>query len=387
MRFVRDSQHRITQITDPQGNLYVYGYDENGNLASVTYPNTSQPSTYTYDSNHYYLSGTDFRNNPLPSVEYYAAGSTDAESNSLAGKMESVTDALGEKTSYAYDLSTNTTTITYPSDASGGVGTARMVYDSYGMLLSSTDALGHTTTNAYNANHNLASATDPLGHTTTYTYDANGNQTSITYPQTSTSTNTTSRTSYNQYSEPTSTTDEVGNERTFTYDANYNPQSVKDANGTLASFIFNGNGTLQAGAIGYDISSQPGKASQFGYDANGDLTGRTDALGRTTSYGYDTLGRKVSMTIPLLNSGTSAAAATTSYQYDALGNLTQTAAPLGRTTSSQYDANGNKISDTDANGHTTTYQYDAPEQTDYDHVSDATRHNIESNVRLPQQCD
>jgi RHS repeat-associated protein len=357
--FVRDSQNRITQITDPQGNLYVYGYDENGNLASVTYPNTSQPSTYTYDPNHYYLSGTDFRNNPLPSVQYYATGSTDADGNSLAGKMESVTDALGEKTSYAYDLSTNTTTITYPPDPSGAVGTAKMVYDSYGMLLSLTDPLGHTTTNVYDTKHNLTSATDPLGHTTAYTYDANGNQTSITYPQTSTSTNTTSTTAYNQYSEPTSTTDELGNMRTFAYDASFNPQSVKDANGTLASFIFNANGTLQAGAIGSDISSQPGKASQFTYDANGDLTGRTDALGRTTSYGYDTLGRKVSMTIPLPNSGTSAAAATTSYQYDALGNLTQTAAPLRRTASSQYDANGNKISDTDANGHTTTYQYDA----------------------------
>jgi RHS repeat-associated protein len=356
--FVRDSQNRITQITDPQGNVYAYGYDNNGNLASVTYPNTSQPSTYTYDSNHYYLSGTDFRNNPLPSVQYYAAGETDAEGNPLAGRMESVTDGLGEKTSYAYDLSTNTTTITYPADAGGGVGTARMVYDSYGMLLSSTDPLGHTTTNVYDA-HNLTSVTDPLGHATTYTYDANGNQTSITYPQTSTSTNTRSSRAYNQYSEPISATDELGNVRTFTYDANFNPQSVTDSSGTLASFVFNANGTLQAGAIGYDLTSQPGKASQFTYDANGDLTSRTDALGRTTSYTYDTLGRRVSMTIPPPNSNTSVAAATTTYQYDTLGNLTQTAAPLGRTTSSQYDANGNKTSDTDANGHTTTYQYDA----------------------------
>ena len=37
--FVRDSSNRITQITDPQGNIYQYGYDANGNLASVTYPN------------------------------------------------------------------------------------------------------------------------------------------------------------------------------------------------------------------------------------------------------------------------------------------------------------------------------------------------------------
>ena len=99
-------------------------------------------------------------------------------------------------------------------------------------------------------------------------------------------------------------------------------------------------------------------ASQFTYDANGNMTSRTDALGRTTSYAYDSLGHKISTIQPQLNSGTSQAAATTSYQYDSLGNLLQTNAPLGKITSSTYDANGNKLSDTDPLGHVTTYTYD-----------------------------
>ena len=357
--FARDSNGRITQITDPKGNAYLYAYDASGNLASVTYPNTAQPSTYTYDAAHHYLSGTDFRGNPLPTTDYYTSADTDPNGNSLAGRLKSVTDALSETTSYAYNLSTNTTTVTYPSDAGGNVGTATMVYDGYGDVLSSTDPLGHTTTNVYDANRNLTSVTDPLGHVTTYTYDANGNKTSTTYPATATSTNTTSTTAYNQYSEPTQTTDELGNIRTFAYDANFNPVSVTDSTGTLASFQFNTNGTMQAGAVGYDISSDSSKASHFTYDANGNLASRTDALGRTTSYTYDALGHKLTQTEPLPNSGTSATAATTSYTYDAFGNLTQTAAPLGRTTSSKYDGNGNKVSDTDARGNTTTYQYDA----------------------------
>jgi len=65
------------------------------------------------------------------------------------------------------------------------------------------------------------------------------------------------------------------------------------------------------------------------------------------------------MTQPLPNSGTSAAQATTNYAYDDFGNLTQTAAPLGRTNTSTYDGNGNKLTDTDARGNTTTYHYDA----------------------------
>jgi YD repeat-containing protein len=169
----------------------------------------------------------------------------------------------------------------------------------------------------------------------------------------------TSTTAYNQYREPTQTTHELGNVRTFNYDVNFSPQSVTDGVGTLSTFIFNNDGTIQAGAIGYDISANPSKASQFTYDSNGNMASHTDALGRTTSYTYDSLGHKITMIQPLPNSNTNLAAATTTYTYDTLGNLIQTAAPLGRTTSSTYDANGNKITDTDPLGHITTYQYDA----------------------------
>ena len=110
--FVRDSSGRITEITDPQGNHYQYAYDGNGNLASVTYPNITQPSTYTYDSNHRYLSGTDFRGNALPTTAYYGPSDTDTNGLPLNGRLKSVTDALSETTSYAYNLDTNTTTIT-----------------------------------------------------------------------------------------------------------------------------------------------------------------------------------------------------------------------------------------------------------------------------------
>jgi YD repeat-containing protein len=247
--FVRDANNRITQITDPQGNIYSYTYDASGNLASVTYPNTSQPSTYTYDTNHLYLSGIDARGNPLPVTTYFGPTDTDPNGLPLNGRLESESDALGETTGYAYNLATNTTTVTYPADASGNVGTATMVYDSYGMLLSNTDPLNNTTTNAYDANHNLISTTDPLGKTTTYTYDSNGNRTSSTYPATATSTNTTSYATFNQYSEQTSATDELGNVRTYNYDAYYNPQSVTDSIGVVASFLFSQNSCCKPGQL------------------------------------------------------------------------------------------------------------------------------------------
>jgi RHS repeat-associated protein len=372
--FVRDSSGRITKITDPQGNNYLYSYDSSGNLASVTYPPTTQTttlcpnttlpntSTYTYDSNHLYTSGTDALCHTLPSTAYYPSGTLDPNGLPLNGRVQSVTDSLGEITSYAYNLTTNTTSITYPLEANGNPGTATMVYDNLGNLLHSTDPLGLTTTNVYDQYSNLLSVTDPLGHTNSYTYDARGNKTSATYPQVTVGVNTTSAMAYNQYSEPTSTMDELGNVRTFNYDANYQPQSVTDtisgAPATLASFLFSANGTLQAGAIGYDITAQPARASQYTYDADGNMNSKTDALGRVTLYTYDSLGHKITMTAPLPTPSSSVAASTTTYTYDALGNLTQTAAPLGRTTGSTWDANGNKTSDTDADGNVTSYAYD-----------------------------
>ena len=305
------------------------------------------------------MTGTDFRNNPLPTTTYYASTATDPHGNPLGGRLETVTDGLSETTTYAYDLTTNTTTVTYPPDGGGNVGTATMVYDTMGDLLTSTDPLGHITTNTYDANQNLLSTTDPLNHVTCYTYDSNGNRTSATLPQTGpTCSSVQNTTVYNQYSEPTQSVDELGNVRLFNYDVNFNPQTVSDSSGTLASFVFNNDGTMQAGGIGYDISATPAKASQFAYDSNGNMASRTDALGRITSYTYDSLGHKLTMVEPI-PSGTSASAATTTYSYDAFGNLTQTAAPLGRTTSSTYDGNGNKISDTDARTNTTSYAYDA----------------------------
>ncbi len=395
--FVRDAQNRITQITDPQGNIYSYGYDANGNLVTVTYPttpgaatcpgapasNTSQYSYYPDTAHpnypaHFYAGGTDGRCNPLPVTAYYDSA-TDGGNSSLDGRLLSTTDALNNTTSYAYNLATTTTTITYPDNSS-----ATMVYDSYGDLLTSTDPLGNTTTNLYDANHNLISVTDPLGHVNSYTYDVNGNKTSSTYPATGLGHNTTSTTVYNQYSEPISTTDELGNTRTFNYDANYNPQSVTDSIGTLASFSFNPNGMPLAGATGFDIRTNPDMASLFSYDANGNMASSTDALGRQTSFTYDSLGRKLSITIPATDtSGISPAAAKTSrhmaltnlkagssssesestltvnYVYGVFSSATEISGPLGRQYSYSYDANGNKISSTDPLGHVTTYKYDS----------------------------
>ncbi len=94
-----------------------------------------------------------------------------------------------------------------------------------------------------------------------------------TRAKTATSVNTTSYTVYNQHSEPEGTRDELGNVVAYSYDANFWPQFIVDnLNNTptvKASFAFNPDGTMQAGAIGYDLTQTPGKATTYTYDAYG----------------------------------------------------------------------------------------------------------------------
>jgi YD repeat-containing protein len=183
--FLRDSQGRITQITDPVGNIYRYGYDAAGDLVSVALPGATQPVTYIYDASHLIQTIVDARGNAVAAAIYYADG-----------RLASETDAVGNTTSYRYDLATHTTTTTFPD-----AGVRTQTFDTYGKVISDTDPLDRTTTYVYDTNQKLLSQTDGLGHITHYAYDSKGNLITFTNPLSQ-----TNRYLYNQYGGPTSIT-------------------------------------------------------------------------------------------------------------------------------------------------------------------------------------
>lgn len=117
--------------------------------------------------------------------------------------------------------------------------------------------------------------------------------------------------------------------------------------------------------------------TNFQYDANGNLTTTTDALGRITSQTYDTLNRLTKVTQPKpigtapnpvtqfgvdgldqLTTVTDARSLVTSYTVSGLGDLTQQVSPDTGTTINTFDAAGNLKTSKDARGKTTTYTYD-----------------------------
>jgi len=128
-------------------------------------------------------------------------------------------------------------------------------------------------------------------------------------------------------------------------------------------------------------------ASRFTYDTNGNMITKTDPLGRTTAYTYDSLGHVLSLAEPAPspgpnnftpasmvrtaamsqraqiesspNSDLSQVLVVTTYEYDPAGNLIVITKISEGSSSYTYDANNNVTSYTDALGNETTFAYDA----------------------------
>jgi RHS repeat-associated protein len=320
--FTRDTQGRITQITDLTGNAYIYNYDASGNLVTVSLPGTTTPATFTYSTDHLLTGETDPRGNST-STAYFPDG-----------RLQSITDSFGNTTHFSYNLTANSVTTTNPD---GGVSVT--TNNSFGKPLSFKDPLNRTTTYVYDANQNLTSTTDPLGHITKYTYDANGFQTSVTDPLQHTSSKV-----YDQFGDVTSRTDAAGNTTTINYDTAFNPVQESDSLGQLLSGAYDAAGNVVV------LTNANGKTTHFTHDANGNLTQFTDSLNRVTTYTYDAMDRQISKTDPRQN--------TTRYGYDALGHLTSVTDANSNVKRFEYDDAGNKTAEVDALQRRTTYTYD-----------------------------
>jgi RHS repeat-associated protein len=205
----------------------------------------------------------------------------------------SITDSLSRTTNYTYDeLNRNTST---------------------------SDPLGHTTTNNYDAVSNLIATTDALSRQTKYAYDALKRRTLVTNPE-----NQTVTTNYDKVGNAIAVTDELGRTTSYTYDGR----------------------NLQTGVTDPLLNK-----TTTNYDAVGNVVGVIDPLGNTTSYSYDGLGRKIS--------DVDALGYATNYQYDGVGNLLSLTDPNNNKTSYTYDRNYRMVTDTNSLNKTRTYTYDA----------------------------
>lgn len=399
--FSRDAEGRITQITDPMGNVITYQYDFYGDLVAVT-DQEGNTTRFTYNARHDLIDIIDPRGLIPARNEYDDDGrliaTIDANGNRVEfthnigtrqevvtdrlgyitvyeydddGNVVSQTDALGNITSYTYDDRGNKLTETDPLG-----NTSTYTYDERDNMLSQTDALGNTTTHTYNSRNQVLTSTDPLGNKTENTYDANGNLLTTTDALGNTTTNT-----YDAIGNLLTTTDCMGNVTTHVYDANGNLISQTDASGNKTTYTYDANGN--------QVSQTTSRTNEDGvvvtmtttnvYDALDQVIKTIDPDGNETITEYNALGKQSATRDKNGN--------WTTYEYEALGNLFQTTYPDGTTDISSYDANGNRISSTNRDGNTTHFVYDQVNRLIQTIFPDDTPGDLTDNPRTQTQYD
>ena len=378
--FVRDGQGRITNITFPAGKEYLYGYDVEGNLETVTFPNVTVDDdggqASTSPSGHYasYIMPQTTQQEIMLQYHYYPGDhffqqTTDPLGNDTVittydsnGRLESITDAAGNQTTYTYDLETRTTTVNFigdPDVQTDDSGSATLMYDEAGYITNYTDVLGNETIYTYDENHNLTKIKNPLTHETRFTYNDQGHTTSITDPLDI----TLASTDYNQYGSPTTLRTAQGGDDypiSSTYEqGTFRLSSMSDSYGSLGSYTWWDDGNPKT------FTNQYGETTNYTYTAQGHLETETDPLGQVTRYRYDDFGRVTEMK----QAYGLADEATTLYQYDELGRLTKLTVADGTsdaaTTRFQYDANGNRTAVIDPIGRRTEYHYDSANRLEF----------------------
>ncbi len=152
---------------------------------------------------------------------------------------------------------------------------------------------------------------------------------------------------------------------------------MTDAGSNHTTYVYNGNGQLT------ETIDPNGHTTKFGYDGLGRQITVTDGENRVTTTYYDSRGNVTGVAAP--DTGL------TQYSVDALGRVTQTTDADSNVTTKLYDNNGNVTSMTDASGNTTTFAYDGNNQKISETRADASGHPLtflyDANGNLTESID
>jgi YD repeat-containing protein len=321
-RYAYDLAGNLTSVTDPNGNVTTYVFDDFGRMQRQNSP-VSGTTSYAYDLAGNLLTTTD-ANSAATTRVYDSLNRATSSSTSRASASESVTSTYDDPTAGNFGLG-RLATITDPS------GSTVYQYDRRGMLRSEAKSINGTV------------------YTTTYTYDANGNRSTMAYPSglvaryisdfadrpyslTAGSTAIVSAASYLPFGPLLSLTLGNGTTRAVTYDARYRPTENKfiGSEGTIADYTY--------------VEDNAGNITQI-HDATDSRFNR--------DFGYDDLNR-----LTTANSGTSLWG-NGAYTYDAMGNMLSSTLGSWKTTSSTFAGTTPKLNSISENGVSRSVIYDA----------------------------
>ena len=437
----------VDSVSDWSGRTWQFGYDAQDRLTSITDP-LNQIKNYTYHGDSALL------NELIHPQDRGGVKKTMTFSYYENGQSYDQKDKLGNTESLIYDLFRKRTRVTNPRgfvreynyDENGALtklrepdGAILQFQNNQDVLrYSKTDGLGFETLYSYRqdrAINNLASDTggnvtleqDPLGNTTEFDYGI--------------------------YDQPTRIADKNDNEQFMTYypttDVGTGAVEGKlqkieaTLNSTLTlleEYTYFADGNLKQKIEYIDpADSNRKRITDYLYAENGlnldsmTISGATSGIPVTTTYTYDSLGRKETETVQRRTSATDATMIdlVTTTEYDNLGRVIKVTNPRGDIAETVYDENGqtkeekihhklagggfdvrtyavheydaadrrikttdidgnittfaydemgNLISTTDANGHTSRIEYDSMNRQTA--VIDANGHRVESEYDL-----
>jgi RHS repeat-associated protein len=333
--FVYDTAGNRTQRTDYNGAVTNYTSDVLNRLTTISYPDSTS-ETYGYDALSQLTTATN-------------TNGTDTIAYDNRSRVNSVTDVFGKVVSYSYDASSNRTQLSV-----GGASNASYQYDSVNRLTQLTDNSSLAFTFAYDASDKLTSRIAPNGTTATYQYDGLDRLTRLTHAQ-GTTTVADFQYQLDSVNNITQMTDS-GGAHNYAYDVVDRLTSATHPAQSSKSYTYDGVGNRTTSQQGSTYSYQAfnrqvvANSSSYGYDANGNLTAKTNASG-TWTYTWDYENR--------LKQAALSGGVTVDYSYDALGRRIQRNSSISGTTKFVYDG-PNVVRDLDASGGTIAEYINGP---------------------------
>ena len=331
-----DGQHRIVKETNAEGGDTINEYDEENRVIRQTDP-AGRELEFEYAGFHTRIQnvGTNattdhwFTSSNLPAVVAYAYGQPEEITETLIYDDD---DILAERRD--------------------GVGnTNKYAYDEDGHLVFEELPEGETATWSYGGDDFVDSSTDAAGKNATFVRNPAGQTTEVKIVGQG-GTSETQSFSYDSAGNMTELTDPAGGTRTYDYDGAGNKIAEHTPMGETRTWQYNELSQL-VGAVDPRGNLEGAEPDDFKtvltLDVYGQTTAQADALGNTTDYTYDKLGRLVEEEKP--------GGAITSFEYDGDGDILLIDKPEGNSVERSYDEGGHLIEQTGGQEGTVSFEY------------------------------
>ncbi len=320
-----DALNRVTAITNPVGGKTVYTYDRrSGKVSSIT-DAAGNRSTFRYNDAGELTEKTDIKGN----ITRYTYN--------VLGKIASVADGAGRITRYSYLPGGRLEQISYPDGKQ-----MHYSYDGMGRVQRKTDGQGYSLSYSRDSMGRILRITGSRGEEKTYTYDVMGNVTAVT--------------------------DALGNKTEYAYTLGGKLKEVKDALGNKTEYAYDAADKLihicQHGKVGEEdritdyernvfgqvecVRNAVGLEEYYRYDALGRMVEKTDRDGLKTAYTYTADGKAESIVYDDGNR--------VEFQYTPLRQLALIKDWLGETRM-ERNCYGEPVSITDHAGRTVRYEW------------------------------